>query len=164
MRHVLGFLVGVVVTAVLLFGGGWAVQQATAHAAVPDAVEGARLWIALGAMAGVGLVFGVVAATRISPMAAFVPSMTLLSWTVVYALDMDRALSLIPDDPSMHELLRQAGEGQRVLLTTGVLAMLGVALFVPVLLPSRWVREEPDDDEEEDYDEDDYGAAGPRYG
>src|SRR5690606_9173495 len=99
MRHVLGFVVGIVVTAVLLFGGGWAVQQAIAHVAVPGAVEGEPLWIALGAMTGVGLVFGVVAATRISPMAAFVPSMTLLSWTVVYALDMSRALSLIPDDP-----------------------------------------------------------------
>ncbi|WP_285777067.1 hypothetical protein [Microtetraspora sp. NBRC 13810] len=146
----MGLLVGVVVTAVLLAGGGWATQEAMAQAATP-APGGAPLWIALGSMAGVGLVLGLVVAGRISPLAAFVPSMVLLAWTVVYALDANRALSLVPGDPTLHEVILQAAKGATALLTTGVLGLVGVALFVPVLMPSRWSgREEAD---EEDYEE-----------
>ena len=61
---------------------------------------GQKLWIALGAMAAVGLVVGLVVAGRVSPLATFVPSMVLLAWTVVYSLDMNRAMSLIPAEPS----------------------------------------------------------------
>jgi ABC-type branched-subunit amino acid transport system permease subunit len=138
-----------VVTVALLGGGGWAVQQAVGNtaAAPPDSQ---KLWIALGAMAAVGLVFGLVVAGRISPLATFVPSMVLLAWTVVYALDMNRAISLIPAEPSVNEIIREAGAGARTMLTTGVLALLGVALFIPVLMPSRWSRRR--DDIEDDYE------------
>jgi hypothetical protein len=159
MRHFVGVLVGLVVAAALLVGAGWAVQEGVAAAvggsgaaappgeAVPPVAEaGARLWIALGGMAGAGLLLGLVVAGRISPLATFVPSMALLSWTVVYALDPPRAISLVPDDPSFHEVLLQAGRGMITLLTTGVYGMLGVALFVPVLFPSRWVRRDDGDD------------------
>jgi ABC-type branched-subunit amino acid transport system permease subunit len=138
-----------VVTVALLGGGGWAVQQAVGNtAATPP--DSQKLWIALGAMAAVGLVFGLVVAGRISPLATFVPSMVLLAWTVVYALDTNRAISLIPAEPSVNEIIREAGAGARTLLTTGVLALLGVALFIPVLMPSRWSRRH--DDIEDDYE------------
>ncbi|WP_327085069.1 hypothetical protein OIE66_22160 [Nonomuraea sp. NBC_01738] len=142
-------LLGLVVTAALLVGGGWAVQQALGSAAAGTA-GGQKLWIALGAMAAIGLVVGLVVAGRVSPLATFVPSLVLLAWTVVYALDMNRALSLIPDEPSMHWLLTEAGAGDKVLLTSGVYALVGVAMFIPVLIPSRWSRrhDELDDDYE----------------
>ncbi|NUP81280.1 MAG: hypothetical protein HOV96_27455 [Nonomuraea sp.] len=138
-----------VVTAAVLGGGGWAVQQASGVAAAtpPDSQ---KLWIALGAMAAVGLVVGLVVAGRISPMATFVPSMVLLAWTVVYALDTGRALSLIPQEASVNQIVRDAGAGDRTLLTTGVFALLGVVMFIPVLMPSRWSR--PHDDLDEDYE------------
>ena len=147
MRHFVGFLIGLVVTAGVLFGGGWATRQAMVEAATPTTSGNVQLWIALGAMAGVGLVL----AGRISPLATFLPSMALLAWTVVYALDMNRALSLVPTEPSMHELILQAGQGMRALLTSGVFALLGVALFLPVLMPSRWAGRQ--DDDEEEYEE-----------
>ncbi|MDF5753912.1 hypothetical protein [Spongiactinospora sp. TRM90649] len=148
MRHFLGLLLGVVVTAAILAGAGWAAERAMGQAATPATASGAPLWIALGIMAAVGLIVGLVVAGRVSPLATFVPSLVLLAWTVVYALDVTRAVSLIPDDPTMHELLLRAGAGDRILLTTGVFALLGVLLFIPVLLPSRWVSErEPDEDE-----------------
>ncbi len=137
-------------TAAVLGGGGWAVQQSLTGAQGNPA-GGQQLWIALGAMAAVGLVVGLVVAGRVSPLATFVPSMVLLAWTIVYALDMNRALSLVPDQPSMHEIVRQAAAGSRTLLTSGVLALLGIALFIPVLMPSRWSRGH--DDEDDDYDE-----------
>ncbi|WP_246083556.1 hypothetical protein [Nonomuraea diastatica] len=147
MRHLAGLLIGLVVTAAVLAGGGWAVQQAAGSSAA-TAPDSQTLWIALGSMAAVGLVVGLVVAGRVSPLATFLPSMVLLAWTVVYALDVNRALSFIPAEPSMHQLVREAGAGVRTLLTTGVFALLGVALFIPVLMPSRWSRRDDDLDEE----------------
>ncbi|MFD1539317.1 hypothetical protein [Nonomuraea guangzhouensis] len=137
-------------TAAVLGGGGWAVQQALASAAGNPA-GGQKMWIALGAMAAVGLVVGLVVAGRVSPLATFVPSMVLLAWTVVYSLDMNRALSLIPDEPSVNQIIRDVGFGDKTMLTTGFFALLGVAMFIPVLIPSRWARR--DEDLEEDYEE-----------
>nr|SBO95108.1 hypothetical protein BN4615_P4624 [Nonomuraea gerenzanensis] len=142
-------LIGLVVTAAVLGGGGWAVQQAVANAAA-NPPDNQKMWIALGAMAAVGLVAGLVMAGRISPLATFVPSMVLLAWTVVYALDVNRALSFLPTEPSVNQIVRDAASGARTLLTTGVLALLGVALFIPVLMPSRWSRR--DDELDEDYE------------
>ncbi|WP_328808009.1 hypothetical protein [Nonomuraea antri] len=136
-------------TAAVLGGGGWAVQQVL-QSATATPPGGQNLWIALGALAAVGLVVGLVVAGRVSPVAAFVPSMVLLAWTVVYALDMNRALSLIPSEPSVNQLVRDAGAGNKALLTAGVYALLGVAMFIPVLMPSRWSR--PHDDLDEDYE------------
>ncbi|MEO3867848.1 hypothetical protein ABGB18_03355 [Nonomuraea sp. B12E4] len=149
LRHLAGLLIGLVVTAAILGGGGWAVQQAVGGAAATPP-DDQRMWIALGAMAAVGLVFGLVVAGRVSPVATFLPSMVLLAWTVVYALDVNRALSLIPTEASVNQIIRDAGFGVRTMLTTGVFALLGVALFVPVLMPSRWARR--DDDLDEDYE------------
>ncbi|WP_433442785.1 hypothetical protein [Nonomuraea sp. CA-141351] len=149
LRHLGGFLIGLVVTAAVLAGGGWAVQQVVGNAAAspPDSQ---KMWIALGAMAAIGLVVGLVVAGRVSPLATFVPSMVLLAWTVVYALDVNRALSFIPSEPSVNQIIRDAGFGAKTLLTTGVFALLGVALFIPVLMPSRWSRR--DDELDEDYE------------
>ncbi|GAA2646588.1 hypothetical protein [Nonomuraea recticatena] len=152
MRHFAGLLLGVIVTGALLVGGGWAAQQALTVApgtAVP--VTGTRLWIALAAMAVIGLVLGLVVVGRVSPLATFVPSMVLLAWTVVYALDVNRALSFIPDEASMHQVVLDAGAGNVTLLTTGVYALLGVLMFLPVLMPSRWSRRH--DDLDDDYEE-----------
>jgi hypothetical protein len=151
VRHIFGLLIGLVVTAVLLFGGGWAVQEA-GTSLIPLPVEsGSKTWIALGVMAAIGLLLGLVIAGRVSPLATFIPSMVLLAWTVVYALDVRRAMGLVPDDPTFHEALLQAGRGMSLLLTTGVYALLGVALFLPVLMPSRWAARVREDEEE--YDE-----------
>ncbi|MEV0143528.1 MULTISPECIES: hypothetical protein [unclassified Nonomuraea] len=150
MRHFAGLLLGLVVTAALVGGGGWAVQQALSTAQPP---AGQKLWIALGAMAALGLLMGLVVAGRVSPLATFLPSMALLAWTVVYALDMNRALSYIPAEPSVNQIVREAGQGARTLLTTGMFALLGVALFIPVLMPSRWARRHDDDLDDEEYEE-----------
>ncbi len=147
LRHLGGLLLGLVVTAAVLAGGGWAVQQAML-AAQAAPTGGQQLWIALGSMAAVGLVVGLVVAGRVSPLATFTPSLVLLAWTVVYALDMNRALSLLPDEPSVHQLVREAAAGDRLLLTSGAFALLGVALFIPVLMPSRWARDDDEDDDE----------------
>ncbi|GIH63662.1 hypothetical protein [Microbispora siamensis] len=150
MRHFFGLLLGVVVAAALLLGGGWASQEAVRGAAQSiDPAKDTRMLIALGVMAVVGLLLGLVLVGRVSPLATFVPSMALLAWTVVYVLDVSRAASLVPTGPSVQAELLQAGRGMLTLLSTGVYGLLGVALFLPVLMPSRWARPQPDEEQEE---------------
>lgn len=149
MRHVVGLFVGVVVTAVLLLGAGWAVPAAMRGAAtLVSAEQDLRMLLGLGAMGVAGLVLGLVLAGRISPLATFVPAMALLAWTVVYALDVNRAMNLAPVGAALQPDLAQAGRGMQVLLSTGTLALIGVALFIPVLMPSRWARR-PEEDEDD---------------
>ncbi|WP_169982439.1 hypothetical protein [Microbispora sp. H10836] len=154
MRHFFGLLLGVVVGAALLLGGGWASQEAVRGAAQSiDPAKDTRMLIALGVMAVVGLLLGLVLVGRVSPLAAFVPSMALLAWTVVYVLDVSRAASLVPTGPSVQAELLQAGRGMLTLLSTGVYGLLGVALFLPVLMPSRWAGREREEEQEEEYEE-----------
>ncbi|MCW2879871.1 MAG: hypothetical protein JWQ95_3971 [Sphaerisporangium sp.] len=169
MRHFLGLLVGVVVTAVLLAGAGWASQDAVRGlastaggvAGAVDPVRDTKALIGLGAMLAAGLVLGLVVAGRISPLATFVPSMVLLAWTVIYALDVNRALGLAPTDPSMNPIIVQTGKGMQDLLGKGILAMLGIALFIPVLMPSRWAGRERQPDQ--GYEEESAEPAGGYY-
>lgn len=154
MRHVFGLLLGVVLTAVLLAGTGWGyqgvVQEAADAAALTDRHEALA---ALGAMAGTGLVLGLVLVARISPLAVFVPSLVLLAWTVVYVLDVNRALSLAPVAADLHHELIRAGRGMQTLLTSGVYLLMGIALFIPVLMPSRWAGPDDDDDFDDNRDQ-----------
>lgn len=151
MRHVIGFLLGIFVTAALLFGTGWAAQGAVLGATTLVApVNEGKIMAALGAMAAVGLVFGLVMVARLSPLTVFVPSITLLAWTVVYILDVPRALNLAPVASNLHEDLVRAGQGMQTLLAAGVYLLLGIALFIPVLMPSRWAGPDRDDT---DFDE-----------
>jgi hypothetical protein len=160
MRHVFGLLIGLVVTAVLLLGAGWAAAEMglalqPAQGVAPPATGTGQNWAALAAMAGIGLLLGLALVGRVSPVASFLPSMVLLAWTVVYVLDTGRGLGFLPVNPTFHEALLQAGRGMRILLSTGVYALLGVALFIPVLLPSRWAGpggDEGDDEYEESND------------
>ncbi|GAB3147362.1 hypothetical protein [Microbispora hainanensis] len=156
MRHFFGLLLGVVVAAALLLGGGWASQELVRGAAqIVDPAKDTRMLIAIGVMALVGLLLGLVLVGRVSPLATFIPSMALLAWTVVYVLDVSRAASLVPTGPSVQAELLQAGRGTLMLLSSGVYALLGVALFLPVLMPSRWAR--PEQEEEEEEYEESYG-------
>ncbi|GAA4590888.1 hypothetical protein GCM10023194_48760 [Planotetraspora phitsanulokensis] len=152
MRHFFGLLLGVFMTAAVLLGAGWASQEVIRGAAQNlDPSRDWRILTAIGVMALVGLLLAVVLVTRVSPLAAFVPSLVLLAWTVVYILDVSRATGLAPTGPSVQVEVAEAGRGMLTLLSTGILGMLGVALFVPVLMPSRWAG--PVRDDEEEYEE-----------
>ena len=152
MRHFFGLVLGVIVAAALLLGGGWASQETVRGAAQNlDPAKDSRMLIAIGVMAVVGLLLALVLVGRVSPLATFIPSMVLLAWTVVYVLDVSRAAGLAPTGTSVQADLAQAGRGMLNLLSTGVYGLLGVALFIPVLMPSRWAG--PVRDEEEEYEE-----------
>ncbi|MFC6087109.1 hypothetical protein [Sphaerisporangium aureirubrum] len=164
MRHFLGLLLGIVMTAVLTAGAGWASQDVmrglvstAGGAAAVDPVRDTKALVAIGAMVVAGLLLGLVVAGRVSPLATFIPSMVMLAWTVIYVLDVTRALGLAPTDPTMDPNIVQAGKGMQDLLAKGVFAMLGLALFIPVLMPSRWAGRH---DAEEPYEEEPVEPAG----
>ncbi|GAA4557213.1 hypothetical protein [Planotetraspora kaengkrachanensis] len=150
MRHFFGFLVGVVVAAVLLAGGGWAAQELVRGVSQHlDPATDTRMLIAVGVMVVTGVLLGLVLALRTSPMATLVPALALLAWTVVYVLDASTATGLVPTGSAFQAELVLAGKGMTTLLSSGVYGLLGVALFIPVLMPSRWAAPLDEDDEDE---------------
>ena len=91
--------------------------------------------LALAALAGTGLLLGLLlVAPAVSPLAAGLPGLALLGWTGLLVARSASALRLIP----MHD--RDMADGFQVLLTSGILALLGTAMIVPLFVPSRWRR------------------------
>jgi hypothetical protein len=86
-----------------------------------------------GVMLGVGLLAGVlIAVPRISPLAAGLPGLALLAWTGLYLFSVRHAVQYIPFKS------RAYGTGVEALLFDGVLALVGMAMVIPLFVPSRW--------------------------
>ena len=89
--------------------------------------------LALAAVAGTALLAAIlVAVPRISPLAAGLPGLLLLGWTGLYLASVRQAVDLIPlrADPF--------GAGFEAMLFNGVLGAAGLAMIVPMFVPSRW--------------------------
>ena len=86
-----------------------------------------------GALLGVALLAGVLMAVpRISPLAAGLPGLALLAWTGVYLFSVRHAVQYIPLKT------RAYGAGFEAMLFDGVLALAGLAMIIPLFIPSRW--------------------------
>jgi hypothetical protein len=86
-----------------------------------------------GALLGVGLLAGLLMAVpRISPLAAGLPGLALLAWTGLYLFSVRHAIQYIPLKT------RPFGLGFEAMLFDGVLALVGLAMVVPLFVPSRW--------------------------
>jgi hypothetical protein len=86
-----------------------------------------------GALLGVALLAGLLMAVpRISPLAAGLPGLALLAWTVLYLFSVRHAVQYIPLKTRVY------GLGFEAMLFDGVLAMVGLAMVVPLFVPSRW--------------------------
>jgi hypothetical protein len=146
MRHLLGVVLAVAMAAALFFGAGWGTARIMAARAQGLTIASAHDRTALAALAGTGLLLGIlVAAPRISPLAAGLPGLALAGWSVYYVISASRALRLVP---LKHQV---ASAGVTSMLTTGLLAALGLAMIVPLFVPSRWRRGPGGGDEDDDY-------------
>jgi len=86
-----------------------------------------------GALLGVGLLAGLlIAIPRISPLAAGLPGLALLAWTGLYLFSVRHAVQYIPLKT------RAYGTGFEAMLFDGVLALVGMAMVIPLFVPSRW--------------------------
>ncbi len=140
MRHLVGVLLAIVMAATLFFAASWGYLKLLAAPArggplpaggslIHDhaVLEGFGVLLAVGLLAGI-----LIAVPRISPLASGLPGLALLGWTGLYLFSVRRAIRYTPLRTHPY------GSGFEALLFAGVLAMLGMAMIVPLFVPSRW--------------------------
>jgi hypothetical protein len=154
MRHRIGIILAVIMTGVLFFPGAWGYLRLLRVPAPTDQLSNLpagggsllsyhHVLLALAAIVGTFLLAGIlVAAPRISPLAAGLPGLLLLAWTALYLVSVRQAVDLIPlrADPF--------GAGFEAMLFNGILAGAGLAMIVPMFVPSRWRPRQLDESEE----------------
>jgi hypothetical protein len=144
MRHVIGIGLAIGLAAAVFFAASWGYLRllripvvnggaSTLPAQGGQLLHSTSVLEAFAAVAGTALLAGIFIAVRqISPLAAGLPGLALIAWTVVYGFSVRRAVHYIP--------LRgdTFGAGFEAMLFNGVLAAAGLALVVPLFIPSRW--------------------------
>jgi len=131
-------------TLVMFFAGAWGYERLLRlpapignTAALPagggSLLSSTAVLYAVAAVAATGTLAGIlVAAPRVSPLAAGLPGLLLIGWTALYLYRVQPATDLIP-------LKSYAfGAGWEALLFNGILAAVGLAMIVPLVIPSRW--------------------------
>lgn len=144
MRHWIGIVLAAVMAGLVFFLGAWGYrrllrlpvvggQLAQLPGGGGSLLSDHSLLLGFAAIAGTGLVAGIlVAAPRISPLAAGLPGLVLLGWTGLYVVSVHRAVALIP-------LRSEAfGAGFEAMMFNGILAAAGIAMIIPMFVPSRW--------------------------
>ena len=143
MRHVTGVVLAVVLAAAVFFAGSWGYLKLLASPARRGVLPAAGASLihdhavveGFGALLAVGLLAGIlIAAPAISPLAAGLPGLALLGWTGLYLASAQRAVHYIPLKSQSY------GTGFEALLFDGVLALAGLAMVIPLFVPSRWRR------------------------
>jgi len=144
MRHLAGFVLAIVLAAAIFFGATWGYLRllrvpvvngaaATLPAGGGSLLHQQHVLLAFAALAGVGLLTGIcVAVPRISPLAAGLPGLGLIAWTVVYLMNVGRAVRYIPLKADAF------GDGFEAMLINGILGAAGLAMIIPLFIPSRW--------------------------
>jgi hypothetical protein len=140
MRHAFGFLLGVLLTPGLAYGAawGWVETSGSFDPVAREITDDTRLYGGFAVLAAIGLVMGIVVVAQwISPLASLIPALALVGWSVYFFVDPDRALLLPSDAPPAGSL----DAGLQMLLGSGVFALIGFALLVPMGAPRRWRRD-----------------------
>lgn len=145
MRHVLGFILAIILAAAVYAGASWGFVRL--HAATAGVVSGNLLHntnalLAIAALAGVALLGGILlVAPRVSPLATVLPGLVLIALTVYYVLNVHQATALIPLQG------QDFGRGFRDLLEDGSLGGAGIVMLIPLFIPSRWRRARRDEED-----------------
>jgi len=153
MRHLYGVVLGVLLAAAVFFGAAWGymfasrgIDASTAannspppNGALPagggSLFQNAHVMVGGGTLLAVGLAAGLLMVIPwVSPLAAGLPGLVLVAWTALYVSDVREAVRLIPLTS------RDFGVGFEALLFPGLLGMAGLAMIVPLFIPSRWRR------------------------
>ena len=141
MRHLVGVVLAIVMAAAVFFAASWGYLKLLIGPAglgrLPagggSLLHNHAVLEGFGALLGVGLLAGLlIAAPRISPLAAGLPGLVLLAWTGLYLFSVRHAVQYIP------LTTRAYGAGFKALLFDGVLALAGLAMVIPLFVPSRW--------------------------
>ncbi|MCO6004813.1 hypothetical protein NE236_07460 [Actinoallomurus purpureus] len=143
-RHTWGFFLGLILTAALaglLIFGTYRLQ----HGFVMQGHKTDK-WLGGGALAGAAIVFALLTASRISPLASLIGGLILTAAGVLFFVSQQTTADLINRFPF---------KGQRVTLAgleeEGFILFAGVGLLFGSFFPSRW-RSRPDDDSDPAYE------------
>jgi hypothetical protein len=144
MRHLYGIGLACALSLAVFFAGGWGYLRLLRIPVINGAVstlpagggellhDRTALW-AFTALAATALLAGLLVALRwVSPLAPGLPGLALVAWTAGYGRSVRQAVHYIP---LRHEAF---GAGFEAMLMNGVLGAAGLALAVPLFLPSRW--------------------------
>ena len=139
MRHLIGVALAIVMAAAVFFAASWGYQtllNGPARTGVLPAGgsfihdhavrEGFGVLLAVGLLAGILMVL-----PMISPLASGLPGLALLAWSGLYLFSVRHAVQYIPLKSQSY------GAGFEALLFDGVLAAAGLAMIVPLCVPSR---------------------------
>jgi hypothetical protein len=141
MRHLVGLILALAMSAAIFVGGGWSSARILAAHAAGTSLTSTSGALVLAALLGTGLFLGVVVAAPVaSPLGAGLPGLILLGWSAIHVVNAHLALRLIPLSGTT------AAGGFQTMLTGGILALLGAIMIVPMFVPSRWRSREPVDD------------------
>jgi hypothetical protein len=128
----------------VFFAGGWGYLRllripvingatSTLPAGGGELLRNTHVLYPVAAVGGTALLAGIfIAVRRISPLAPGLPGLGLIAWTVGYGFSVRQAVRYIP---LRHEAF---GAGFEAMLMNGILAAAGLALVVPLFMPSRW--------------------------
>ncbi|GAA4225754.1 hypothetical protein GCM10022254_08360 [Actinomadura meridiana] len=150
MRHTFGFVLGVLLTPGLVYGAAWGYVQAgqSFDGTGQEITDRTRIYGAFALLAAVGLVIGVVVVARwASPLVSLVPALSLLGLSVWFLVDPGGVLDLPGKVPPGGDM----DFGLRMLLGSGVYAMMGLALLMPAWAPRRWSSGRDQDEAELDF-------------
>jgi len=141
MRHLIGVALAIVMAAAVYFAASWGYLKlliGPARAGVLPAGGGSLIHDhavleGFGVLLAVGLLAGILMAVPwISPLASGLPGLALLAWSGLYLFNVRRAVQYIPLKSQSY------GIGFEALLFDGVLAAAGLAMIIPLFVPSRW--------------------------
>jgi hypothetical protein len=144
MRHLIGILLAIVTAAAVFFAASWGYQRLLIIPGTVLPADGGSLIHdhhvveGFGALLAAGLLVGImIAVPWISPLASGLPGLAMLGLTGVYLLSVRHAVRLIPLKTHPY------GAGFEAMLFDGVLAIAGLAMIIPLFVPSRWNRPTP---------------------
>jgi len=144
-RHTWGFFAGVVLTAALvalLIFGTYRLQ----HGYVTQFHKQDK-WIGGGLLAGAAVVFAILVASRLSPLASLIGGLVLTAAGVVFFVSQKTTADLINQFPFKQQRVTLAG-----LEEEGFILFAGVGLLFASFFPSRWrARGETDDSSDYEY-------------
>jgi hypothetical protein len=143
-RHAWGFLVGVVLTAalagLLIYG-----TNRLQHGYLVQLHKNDK-WIGGGLLAGAAIVFALLTASRLSPVASLIGGLVLTAAGVVFFVSQQTTADLINRFPLADQRATLSGlEGE------GFILVIGIGLLIASFFPSRW-RSQYEDAEEYAYD------------
>ncbi len=137
MRHLVGIVLAVALAAAVFFAASWGdLKLLIAPSALGSLPGGGGSLLhnhavleGFGALLGVGLVAGLlIAAPRISPLAAGLPGLALLAWSGLYLFSVRHAVQYVPLKSHAY------GRGFEAMLFDGVLALAGLAMIIPLFV------------------------------